>query len=181
MIATMPQTPRMNAICERVIGTLRRELLDRILILRERHLAQVLREYLIHYNGHRPHAPGPEAGQSAAGATRSGRRRHQGHPTRPARRPPTRIRPGRMRRHNIRHPHRLLSGHRWPLGRPVRVHLTRHVLGQAERLTQVRQRRPGDLAQPREVLEVLVRLQPRRQRQQVRTGGRLLYKRAVSQ
>jgi hypothetical protein len=45
----------MNAICERVIGTLRRELLDRTLIRGERHLALVLREYLIHYNGHRPH------------------------------------------------------------------------------------------------------------------------------
>ncbi|MDX6419637.1 MAG: hypothetical protein QOG28_4257 [Trebonia sp.] len=45
----------MNAICERVIGTLRRELLDRTLILGERHLALVLHEYLIHYNGHRPH------------------------------------------------------------------------------------------------------------------------------
>jgi transposase InsO family protein len=55
MIKTMPRTPRMNAVCERVIGTLRRELLDRILILGERHLALVLREYLIHYNGHRPH------------------------------------------------------------------------------------------------------------------------------
>ena len=45
----------MNATCERVIGTLRRELLDRTLILSERHLALVLREYLIHYNCHRPH------------------------------------------------------------------------------------------------------------------------------
>jgi putative transposase len=45
----------MNAVCERVIGTLRRELLDRLLILGERHLALVLREYLIHYNGRRPH------------------------------------------------------------------------------------------------------------------------------
>jgi putative transposase len=44
-----------NAICERVIGTLRRELLDRILILNERHLALVLRQYVAHYNGHRPH------------------------------------------------------------------------------------------------------------------------------
>jgi putative transposase len=55
IITTLPQTPRMNAICERVIGSLRRELLDRLLVLGERHLALVLREYLIHYNGHRPH------------------------------------------------------------------------------------------------------------------------------
>ena len=37
------------------MGTLRRELLDRILILGERHLDLVLREYVAHYNGHRPH------------------------------------------------------------------------------------------------------------------------------
>ena len=46
----------MNAICERVIGTLRRELLDRTLIRSERHL-DLGREYLTHYNGHRPHQP----------------------------------------------------------------------------------------------------------------------------
>ncbi|MEV6035779.1 integrase core domain-containing protein [Nonomuraea sp. NPDC052116] len=39
----------------RVIGTLRRELLDRTLILSECHLARVLDEYLMHHNGHRPH------------------------------------------------------------------------------------------------------------------------------
>jgi hypothetical protein len=39
----------MNATCERVIGTLRRELLDRTLILGDRHLDLVLREYVIHY------------------------------------------------------------------------------------------------------------------------------------
>jgi putative transposase len=55
IITTLPKTPRMNAICERVIGTLRRELLDRILILSERHLTLVLRKYLIHYSSHRPH------------------------------------------------------------------------------------------------------------------------------
>ena len=55
IVTTLPRTPRMNAICERVIGTLRRELLDRILILGERHLALVLGEYVAHYNGHRPH------------------------------------------------------------------------------------------------------------------------------
>jgi putative transposase len=55
IITTLPRTPRMNAICERVIGTLRRELLDRTLIFSERHLDLLLREYLTHYNGHRPH------------------------------------------------------------------------------------------------------------------------------
>jgi putative transposase len=38
IITTMPKMPRMNAICEHVIGTLRRELLDQALILTERHL-----------------------------------------------------------------------------------------------------------------------------------------------
>jgi putative transposase len=55
IITTLPPTPRMNAVCERVIGTLRRELLNQALILGERHLTLVLGEYLIHYNGHRPH------------------------------------------------------------------------------------------------------------------------------
>ena len=55
IIATLPKTPRMNAICECVIGPLRRELLDRIVTLGERHLVLVLREYQDHYNRHRPH------------------------------------------------------------------------------------------------------------------------------
>jgi len=50
-----PQAPRANAICERMIGTLRRELLDRLLIVNEHHLRQVLTEYLRHYNTARPH------------------------------------------------------------------------------------------------------------------------------
>src|SRR6266567_2486983 len=49
------QAPRMNAICERLVGTLRRELLDRVLILGGRHLHAVLTEYQAHYSTTRPH------------------------------------------------------------------------------------------------------------------------------
>ena len=55
ILASPPQAPRANAICERIIGTLRRELLDRLLIVNEHHLRRVLAEYLRHYNTARPH------------------------------------------------------------------------------------------------------------------------------
>ena len=55
ILRTAVQAPRMNAICERLVGTLRRELLDRLLILGEGHLRAVLAEYQVHYNTARPH------------------------------------------------------------------------------------------------------------------------------
>jgi transposase InsO family protein len=55
IVRTAVQAPRMNAICERLIGTLRRELLDRTLILNQAHLRAVVAEYQEHYNTARPH------------------------------------------------------------------------------------------------------------------------------
>lgn len=55
VIKSPAHAPNANAICERMIGTLRRELFDRTLILGERHLCRVLQEFLAHYNNVRPH------------------------------------------------------------------------------------------------------------------------------
>ena len=55
ILASPPQAPRANTICERVIGTLRRELFDRLLIVNEHHLRRMLTDYLRHYNTARPH------------------------------------------------------------------------------------------------------------------------------
>jgi transposase InsO family protein len=55
ILASPPQAPGANAICERMIGTLRRELLDRVLIVNEHHLRRVLTGYMVYYNTARPH------------------------------------------------------------------------------------------------------------------------------
>ena len=55
ILRTAVQAPRMNATCERLVGTLRRELLDHVLILGKAHLRTVLAEYQVHYNTARPH------------------------------------------------------------------------------------------------------------------------------
>jgi putative transposase len=50
IVLTVPQTPRMNAIMERWVGSVRREILDRILIVNAAHLRKVLTAYEHHFN-----------------------------------------------------------------------------------------------------------------------------------
>ena len=54
-VLTPVATPQANAVAERVIGTFRRECLDHMIVVNERHLRRVLREFVRHYNGARPH------------------------------------------------------------------------------------------------------------------------------
>ncbi len=55
VVRTPIRAPRANALAERWVATLRRELLDRMLINGRRQLKAALSEYLMHYNTHHPH------------------------------------------------------------------------------------------------------------------------------
>lgn len=55
IIRTPVRAPRANAIAERFVGTVRREVVDHILIINQHDAATVLREFARHYNEHRPH------------------------------------------------------------------------------------------------------------------------------
>jgi transposase InsO family protein len=54
-VRTPVQSPRANAIAERVVRSLRQECLDHTLPLSERHVRSVLAEFVSYYNQHRPH------------------------------------------------------------------------------------------------------------------------------
>jgi putative transposase len=60
ILRSPPRSPKANAICERLIGTIRRECLDWLIPLSETHLRAILRSWVGHYNRGRPHmALGP--------------------------------------------------------------------------------------------------------------------------
>ena len=55
MLTTPYHAPRANAICERFLGSVRRECLDQVLILHEKQLHRVLHTYVKYFNQERPH------------------------------------------------------------------------------------------------------------------------------
>jgi putative transposase len=69
VITTPVRSPQANSLCERLIGTLRRECLDWIIPLSEGHLSKVLASWMAHYNRGRPHSslgpgiPDPKLGE----------------------------------------------------------------------------------------------------------------------
>jgi putative transposase len=73
-VLTAPQSPRQNPFAERLVGSIRRECVDHVIVLGEKHLRRILRSYFVYYLASRTHlslakdAPttrvvqGPEAG-----------------------------------------------------------------------------------------------------------------------
>jgi transposase InsO family protein len=54
-VVTAPRSPWQNPFVERVIGSIRRDCLDHVIVLNERHLRQILCSYLAYYHGSRTH------------------------------------------------------------------------------------------------------------------------------
>src|SRR3989454_1284026 len=70
------QSPWQNGTAERFVGTVRRELLDHVVVLSEDHLRRLLREYVAYYNTERVHtsiADAPEVRASEAKPSGSAR------------------------------------------------------------------------------------------------------------
>ena len=55
-VVSAPRSPWQNPFCERVIGTIRRDCLDHVIVLGERHLLSILQRYVRYYNESRVHS-----------------------------------------------------------------------------------------------------------------------------
>jgi putative transposase len=125
VITTPVRAPTANAFAERFVGTVRRECLDHLLIVNERHLRAVLAEWEAHYNEHRPHqgrqqqAPNDQPDRVVDLAVPVQRQSVLGGPGRPG----ALLRPAPLRTGLARHrasgsskPRRLSGGQKgWPL------------------------------------------------------------------
>jgi putative transposase len=84
VLRTPVRAPRANAIMERFIGSVRRECLDHMLILNERHLYRVVTDYVTYFNHARPHQGLgqriPDPPEFAPSGKVEGRRRVVGYP-----------------------------------------------------------------------------------------------------
>ena len=54
-VLTAPRSPWQNGYAERLVGSIRRECLDHLIVLSERHLLRILGEYFEYYHRSRPH------------------------------------------------------------------------------------------------------------------------------
>jgi transposase InsO family protein len=54
-VLTAPRSPRQNPFVERVIGSVRRECLDHVIVLNERHVRQLIESFVTYYNVDRTH------------------------------------------------------------------------------------------------------------------------------
>ncbi len=94
VVKTPVRTPRANAICERFLGSVRRESLDHVLVGSERHLLEILLQYSRYFNESRPHqgigqlvpAGMPPVAERSGPVTRQG----------VSERPPSRLQEGRV-------------------------------------------------------------------------------------
>ena len=72
VLRTPFRAPQANAFCERLVGTIRRECLDFLIPLNQRHVRRILKEWIAHYNQGRPHSslgpgvPDPQFGPQLA-------------------------------------------------------------------------------------------------------------------
>jgi transposase InsO family protein len=55
ILKTPFRAPKANAYCKRLVGSIRRECLDFLIPLNEKHLRRTLKQWVNHYNGGRPH------------------------------------------------------------------------------------------------------------------------------
>ena len=80
VLKSPPRSPMANAVCERLIGTMRRECLDWLIPISEPHLRSILKVWVSHYNSSRPHmalGPGVPDPPAKAGAFQTQQSRHR--------------------------------------------------------------------------------------------------------